>query len=472
MRNKKVRKNQLRKEIIRLILGLLFLGVLIIAPSFFNKSEVSVTISDSLDMLTEDTFREAEIMRLRDRLREDVVFVNSTYGLRAELTAEDLRSIVSFDDVSLDKEPSIRVDTEILTKVMRGTQGEPISAKFVVDGYDVFVASDIPQVIFEEEAVLDALLRSNSLFRKQVEVPVARYIAPAVASESLEGMQVEHLIASFTTYHGCCATRVENIQAIADLVDGVVLQPAEEFSLNEYVGKRTKENGFSPAGTLLQGVLVDTTGGGVSQFATTFYNAVFWAGLEDVEHHPHSRYFNRYPEGIEATISWPSPNFIFKNNRETPVLIKTKHTDTSITVEIYGDNDGRILVGDHRAGVTDVDVMAVGGEDAWIVEHTIKGPYDIIDMPIEYRMDSSLGFGQTERVSYGTRGWKVLVNRKITQKDTLIKDDNWKVRYRTQPAIFKRWSCAGLPAEVRCETKDERKEFEEHLVELYGNEEG
>lgn len=150
-----------------------------------------------------------------------------------------------------------------------------------------------------------------------------------------DGSQIVELVAEFTTNHSCCESRVNNIHNFADLVRGVYLVPGESLSLNEHVGERTRERGFVPAGTILQGHLVPTVGGGVSQFATTMFNAAFFAGFDFITYQSHTIYFSRYPFGREATISWPAPDLEFENTTDHPALIWTSYTDTSITVSIY-----------------------------------------------------------------------------------------------------------------------------------------
>ena len=149
------------------------------------------------------------------------------------------------------------------------------------------------------------------------------------------GSQIVEKVAEFTTNHSCCESRVTNIHKFADIVRGVYLRPGQSLSLNEHVGERTRERGFVPAGTILQGHLVPTVGGGVSQFATTMFNAAFFAGFDFVDYQSHSIYFSRYPYGREATISWPAPDLEFTNTTDYPALIWTSYDDTSITVSIY-----------------------------------------------------------------------------------------------------------------------------------------
>src|SRR5690606_20367510 len=159
-----------------------------------------------------------------------------------------------------------------------------------------------------------------------------------------KGEGVVEKVAEFTTEHPCCQSRVNNIQRFADIVRGAYLVPGESLSLNEYVGERTTDRGFVPAGTIIRGHLVPTVGGGVSQFATTMFNAAFFAGFDFITYQSHSIYFSRYPYGREATISWPAPDLEFENTTDYPALIWTSYTDSSITVSIYSTKSVEVEV--------------------------------------------------------------------------------------------------------------------------------
>lgn len=150
-----------------------------------------------------------------------------------------------------------------------------------------------------------------------------------------DGSLVVESVSSFTTPHRCCENRVSNIQLMADIVRGYYLLPGEVLSLNNYVGPRTEEKGFLPAGAIRLGRLTPEIGGGVSQFATTIFNAAYFAGLDILDYQAHSLYFTRYPYGREATISIPAPDLVFENTTPYPVLIWTSYTSTSITVSMY-----------------------------------------------------------------------------------------------------------------------------------------
>jgi vancomycin resistance protein YoaR len=138
-----------------------------------------------------------------------------------------------------------------------------------------------------------------------------------------------------TTRHACCEPRVNNIHRIADIVRGAVIKPGETFSANSYVGQRTAARGFLPAPMIDQGRMTMSVGGGVSQFATTLFNAAFFAGLDFGEYQSHSLVISRYPRGREATISYPHPDLEIVNNTPYGVLLWPTYTDTSITVHLY-----------------------------------------------------------------------------------------------------------------------------------------
>lgn len=159
---------------------------------------------------------------------------------------------------------------------------------------------------------------------------------PRVTTERAQSLGVVEQVGSFTTQFPCCAPRVTNITRIAQIVDGYVMLPGETFDLNAFVGPRDTARGFVPAPQILDGEFSDAVGGGISQFATTLFNAVFFAGLEDVTHTPHSYYISRYPPGREATVSYPQPELVFRNDSTNGILIRASTTGTSVTVSFWG----------------------------------------------------------------------------------------------------------------------------------------
>ncbi len=149
-------------------------------------------------------------------------------------------------------------------------------------------------------------------------------------------LKPSHLIGTFTTYHPAGQSRVTNIQRLADVIDNTVVMPGEQFSINEISGQRTCAKGYVPAGTIVRGELVDTCGGGTSQFGTTTFNAAFFAGVQLDQWKAHSWYISRYPMGREATLSYPVLDVKFTNITDGAIIVRTSYTPSSITVSLYG----------------------------------------------------------------------------------------------------------------------------------------
>lgn len=127
-------------------------------------------------------------------------------------------------------------------------------------------------------------------------------------------------------------------RAAGGAIDGIVVAPGgETFSLNGATNPRTAANGYVEAGIILNGRPDSGVGGGgVSQVATTLFNAAYFAGVELVEHQEHSYYISRYPAGREATVFGDAIDVKFRNDGPTPVQIQTTWTSGSVTVRLVG----------------------------------------------------------------------------------------------------------------------------------------
>jgi vancomycin resistance protein YoaR len=158
---------------------------------------------------------------------------------------------------------------------------------------------------------------------------------PKVTTEQLNALGPATVIGEFQT-GGFAADSGQNIKRVAEQVNGAVIAPGSVFSLNGYTGPREAPQGYVDAGIIEDGVPGRGIGGGISQFATTLYNASYFAGLEDVEHKEHSYYISRYPAGREATVFEGAIDLKFRNDGPSPVLIRTTWTPSSIKVQLYG----------------------------------------------------------------------------------------------------------------------------------------
>ncbi len=172
------------------------------------------------------------------------------------------------------------------------------------------------------------------------------------------------VVSRFTTRFTPGEPRVVNIERAVELLDGTVIPAGGTFSLNEALGERTLERGFVPAPMIWGGTLVDSVGGGISQVATTLYNGAFLAGLQIVEHQPHTIWIERYPRGREATISWGGPELVFRNDWPSPVVIELETTAGSIGVRFVTQRLGR------RVETTTGEPYAFRGAGGFTIEVT------------------------------------------------------------------------------------------------------
>lgn len=162
-------------------------------------------------------------------------------------------------------------------------------------------------------------------------------VAPAeITTAEAKGLGVKEVVGEFTTrYPTDTEARIVNIHRAADLMDGTFLAPGETFSLNGAVGERTGARGFARGYIIRDGRLRVDYGGGVSQVATTTFNAFYFGGFEHVTHKPHSFYISRYPVGREATVFWPDVDLKFRNDSRYGVLVDASYTRGTVTVRLW-----------------------------------------------------------------------------------------------------------------------------------------
>ena len=367
-----------------------------------------------------------------------------TQAFRSETIAEGSPQIVNYFD------PEV-VNT-FLEPVRSQFEAEPVNAKFVISGDSIRIEPGSRGTRIDENDAARRLYLAGLSDNRTGQLSLVEDAEPDVTTEELEALGINHLVSSFTTYHPCCADRVTNIQTMADRLDGVIVRSGQQFSINDFVGQRTPEKGYVPAGTIVAGELKDTVGGGVSQFATTTYNAVFWGGYEDISHKPHSYYFSRYPEGIEATINWTTPDLVFRNNTNKAIMIDTRYTADSITIRIFGENDGRTVKGEQSGGESKRWVSASGGPDALHVEAAVSerfahtGPGEP-----KYRGNPEFGIDEVEQTQTERDGWSVTVTRRILRDGRdLLKEEEWNVRYSPAFAVFEVHPCKVPGQEHTC----------------------
>ena len=236
-------------------------------------------------------------------------------------------------------------------------------------------------------------------------------VEPQVTLARLEGLFGK--ISSFTTKTTKDNDRNTNIALSAAALNGRMVLPGETLSFNDCTGQRTGEKGYREAGAIAGGVLVDDTGGGVCQTSSTLFNAVVRADLEIVTRYAHSWPSSYVNKGEDATVNWPSLDFVFRNNGQFPVFVVAWYANQEVTVEIYGQmlEDGQTI--DLYSEVT----------------QTLKPSDDIL-----YTLDESLPAGtrkagRQKRTGYVVDTCKVYYD---AEGNELRREKLWTTTYRAQ----------------------------------------
>jgi vancomycin resistance protein YoaR len=257
-------------------------------------------------------------------------------------------------------------------------------------------------------AVLPVLTETGGA--RAVTVPLERS-RPEIDTATAKSLGVSELVADYTTYYPSdFAPRLTNIHRAADLMDGTLVLPGKVASLNRIVGERTAERGFAQGFIISNGRLEVDYGGGVSQLATTFFNAAFFAGLEIVEHHPHSFYISRYPEGRESTVAWGVKDVRVRNDSGNGVFMTTSHTSSSVTVRIWGTKRYRI--------------------------ESVKGPrYDIRPYTVVYDPRPAGTSAGDCVAQQGVPGFRVVVTRLFYDDGEQVRSEEFATRYNPENEV-------------------------------------
>jgi len=285
----------------------------------------------------------------------------------------------------------------------------PRNARFRVDGQRARIIASQRGLRLDTAALATAIIGRPDV--AAVTATLNRPM-PEFTTAAARKLRIQEKIAEFTTPYDCCPPRVTNIQIAARQINAMVIQPGARFSLNDALGQRTADKGYLEAPMIAAGELVDSYGGGVSQVATTLYNAAFFGGLEIVSHTPHGFWISRYPRGREATISWGSPDLVIRNDWEAGVLIAAHAGDNAVTVALYSSKLGRR------------------------VETTMGEPTgEKQPETIERRNDSLDPGARVVKQSMGPAGFTISYTRKVFAGSSIKRDETFSWTYRPENAI-------------------------------------
>ena len=242
--------------------------------------------------------------------------------------------------------------------------------------------------------------------KEEYEIPLI-ITKPTKTTREIGSEAFPDLLATFSTkYQASNSNRTTNMRLAANKINGVVLLPGQEFSYNKIVGKRTAAAGFKMASIYSGGKIIDGIGGGICQISTTLYDAAVMANLDITERRNHQFLTSYVSGGKDATVSWGTQDFKFKNTRNYPIRITATLQGGVATVQIWGLQED-----------VEYDITIESKKTATIAYTT------------QYVQDPNLPAGQEQVVQEGKNGSKYeaykvtklngeVISRTLLSKDT------------------------------------------------------
>jgi vancomycin resistance protein YoaR len=291
----------------------------------------------------------------------------------------------------------------------------PVDADFrLMGGGVVEVVPHRSGVRIDVEATSAGIRKAALSSTTRIARVVIERAEPGLTTSEARAMGITRVLSGYTTAYAGTADRIHNLQLAVSLIDGALVPPGGTFSLNERVGERTTERGFRVAPVIIGGEYEEDVGGGVSQVATTVFNAAWEAGLKIVERNPHSLYISRYQLGRDATVNYPDLDLKFRNDTPRWLRVFGWSGSSRITIAIAGSPTGRRVVS--KAG-----------------ELTVTGP-----VPIKRVPDPTLTAGTKVVEEEGTTPTAVTVTRTVYKRDgSVLYDETWRTSYRGEKRVVR-----------------------------------
>jgi vancomycin resistance protein YoaR len=307
----------------------------------------------------------------------------------------------------------------------RGVARKPVSADFepVAGGRVRVVPGSNGRALDVEASGRSLLAAALSTTRRQAVLVVAT-VEPRLTTEEARALGITRLLSAYRTAYSGTYDRIRNLQLAVAALDGTLVKAGQEFSFNREVGPRTREKGYRPAPVIINGEYKDGVGGGVSQVATTVFNAAWEAGVKITARTAHALYISRYPLGRDATVNYPDVDLRFRNDTKGPIYIRARYDDTGIAIMLLGKPTNR-------------RVVSAAGE----LEEL--GPPEV-----ERESDPTLFVGERVIEDLGEPARAVTVTRTVYVGDDVLYRETWNTTYRSEPRIV-RFGTKPAPVETK-----------------------
>lgn len=199
-------------------------------------------------------------------------------------------------------------------------------------------------------------------------------IKPAIAYEDIK--EIDTVLSYFsTTFNAGDINRSDNIKLACSRLNGRILFPGDEFSMDGALGPRTVENGYKEAPVIYKNELIKGPGGGICQVTTTLYDAILLAKLQVLERSPHSMPLGYVKPGQDATIAEDSIDFKFTNSHDYPVCLAAGVSGSRINIRVLGRSNSEENT---VKLVSDVIAEYPPGEDEIEIDNTLADEEKVV----------------------------------------------------------------------------------------------
>lgn len=228
----------------------------------------------------------------------------------------------------------IEPDPIDLEEILSGYYIAPINASFDPQTFEIVEGVD--GYGFDVESVRKQLAQTP--FGSTVEI-LFTAIPPEITAADLSATLYRDTLSTYTAAHQSDNDRDVNLRLACEAINGTVLMPGDVFSYNEALGQRTASKGYRPGKSYSGNETVETIGGGICQVSSSLYYCALLADLEIIARDSHGFATSYMPLGMDATVSWGSLDFRFRNSTDHPIRIEASSSGGKTTVTLIGTDD-------------------------------------------------------------------------------------------------------------------------------------
>jgi len=374
-----------------------------------DRGLVSAAVHEAaieMDLLAQGMFEVVDDHLLVVKGRLVVVFDEDTVvDMIIDAFSSGARTPIHYDAESTEPEPIN------LALIHESLFSEPVDSVFDIElgeatEHVVGIDFDLPLA----ESILNA-----AAMGEEVLIPLI-IIEPEITQEYLTAVLFRDTLAYSTTRLTGDENRNTNIHLASEEINGMILNPGDQFDFNTVVQQRTAARGFRPAGAFSGTEVIQSVGGGICQVSSTIYHALLHTDIQVDTRINHTLVVTYLPLGMDAAVAWGGPHFAFTNTTPFPLRIVIYRDGLNLHARLEG---------------TQTSPYRIVPEGVYI---------NSVGFPTTYRDYPGLPAGQTRVYSAGRIGHVVDVFQRFYDENNNLVRREFVMRssYRPVPQIVLR----------------------------------